>query len=1487
MVRLKPVAANGKSEALLLCSVGDPPLCSLVLAEILKPKLPLSIKWGRVTEFRWDDCVVQDDVSSARAMIVAANAVELMPDECAAFIEVDSWLELAEILKSCNNSELRNHLSSLNQRLNGCNALVGNKISLADYALWASLQSLMMKKENAFKNYTNVEQFCRSCVSDGLLQKVQEQLSRRPEQKEAEQKTVKDEGKYIDLPGAVNGKIVVRFPPEASGYLHIGHAKAAMLNQYYRDAFNGKLIMRFDDTNPAKETEEFEEVILRDLEMLQIKPDMWSRTSDYFEQILAYCELLLANGQAYVDDTDPELMKQEREQRKPSKCRDNDVEKNKRLFDEMKRGTELGLRCCVRMKMNMASDNGCLRDPTIYRCKAEEHVRTKGKYKVYPTYDFACPIVDSIEGVTHALRTTEYHDRDEQYYTILEALNLRKPYIYEYSRLNLMNTVMSKRKLTWLVTEGVVEDWSDPRLPTVRGVLRRGMTVEGLKQFIVAQGSSKAVVMMDWNKLWAFNRKARKADVIDPVAPRFISLCKENLVPLLINDAQRERKQVAKHPKNPNMGERSMLYGPKVLIEQVDANLLENGATVTLVNWGNIVITDVTRSNDGNATCVKARLDLENTNYKNTLKFTWLAEAEDAEMVPVVASHFDNVISKAQLGKNEDFKDYVCYDSRHNFEMLGEAAMRDIRKGDIVQLQRKGFFICDQPYCEKDPYTGRPFPLVLFDVPDGHEKELPTGLTSSQKKIDGPKVTNKATKKMEKRIETRKVRETIARSVCFNIALTFKDGPVGAASQVITPVSSASFTASKADSSKEADSFLLEIYAVGNKIRGLKAQKADKKDIEPLVVELKELKERFQAVTGQSWNPNLVERLLNAGEPKGTSNKNSTGMSDGEECLLKIKALGDKIRQLKAASADKKVIEKEVDELKALKATYKTISGHEWNPGLVDAIAKKTVEVPAAHVDERPPKQDTRAPKEKKEKDKACSLLSYCKCLRIVSLRLGLEVRKEENFPEWYSQVITKSEMIAYYDISGCYVIRPWAYFIWEQIQSWFDGQIKRLGVSNCYFPIFVSQTALEREKTHVADFSPEVAWVTKSGKSDLAEPVAIRPTSETVMYPSFARWIQSHRDLPLKINQWCNIVRWEFKHPTPFLRTREFLWQEGHTAYASKEDAVKEVYDILNLYARVYEELLAVPVIKGRKTEKEKFAGADFTTTIESYIPSTGRGIQAATSHHLGQNFSKMFEIVYEHPVTQKKEPVYQNSWGLTTRTIGVFTMIHGDNRGLVMPPRVAKFQVVIIPCGITASLAKNTAEKIYETCNELEKTFCSNNVRCMCDLRDNYSPGWKFSHWELKGVPVRLEVGPRDLAEGQVVLVRRDDSSKTVSPIGCVVDEVKRLLDAVQQSLFNRAKDEMDKFTVVVRDWKDFCARVDSRYIVLAPFCTNEDCEDQIKKDSAREESTDPGAPSMGAKSLCIPFEQPEQLSVGQKCIHPMCNRPAECYTLFGRSY
>lgn len=351
-----------------------------------------------------------------------------------------------------------------------------------------------------------------------------------------------------------------------------------------------------------------------------------------------------------------------------------------------------------------------------------------------------------------------------------------------------------------------------------------------------------------------------------------------------------------------------------------------------------------------------------------------------------------------------------------------------------------------------------------------------------------------------------------------------------------------------------------------------------------------------------------------------------------------------------------------------------------------------------------------------------------------------------------------------------------------------FDTEIKKLGVQNCYFPCFVSKAALEREKDHIADFAPEVAWVTKSGSTDLAEPIAIRPTSETVMYPSYARWIQSHRDLPMKLNQWNNVVRWEFKHPQPFLRTREFLWQEGHTAFADYAEASEEVYQILDLYADVYKKLLAVPVIKGKKTEKEKFAGADWTTTVEAFISASGRGIQAATSHHLGQNFSKMFGIEFEDPKTNQKKHVYQNSWGITTRTIGILTMVHGDNKGLVLPPRVACYQVVIVPCGITASLSKEDEQTLYEKCKSYEKSLVQAGVRVFGDYRDNYSPGWKFNHWELKGVPLRIELGPKDLQNKKFVAVRRDTGDKqTLDEANCV-ETVKALLEDIHDSLYKK---------------------------------------------------------------------------------------------------
>jgi prolyl-tRNA synthetase len=326
---------------------------------------------------------------------------------------------------------------------------------------------------------------------------------------------------------------------------------------------------------------------------------------------------------------------------------------------------------------------------------------------------------------------------------------------------------------------------------------------------------------------------------------------------------------------------------------------------------------------------------------------------------------------------------------------------------------------------------------------------------------------------------------------------------------------------------------------------------------------------------------------------------------------------------------------------------------------------------------------------------------------------LALQWKKDENFAMWYSDVIVLSEMISYYDISGCYILRPWSYKIWDMIQNWFNLEIEKLGVENAYFPLFVSQDRLEKEKDHVEGFAPEVAWVTKSGDGELAKPIAIRPTSETIMYPAFSDWIRSHRDLPLKLNQWSNVVRWEFKDPTPFLRSREFLWQEGHTAHATFEDANVMVMQALELYRRAYEEILAVPVIPGYKTEKEKFAGGHQTTTVEAYIAGSGRAIQGATSHNLGQNFGKMFNINFQDE-NGKSQIAWQTSWGFTTRAIGVMIMVHGDNQGLVMPPRIAPLQVVIVPIIARNKMSYDDAKPYCEgILQELQKVGVSLNYQ------------------------------------------------------------------------------------------------------------------------------------------------------------------------------
>ncbi|CAG8957825.1 hypothetical protein HYFRA_00000165 [Hymenoscyphus fraxineus] len=515
---------------------------------------------------------------------------------------------------------------------------------------------------------------------------------------------------------------------------------------------------------------------------------------------------------------------------------------------------------------------------------------------------------------------------------------------------------------------------------------------------------------------------------------------------------------------------------------------------------------------------------------------------------------------------------------------------------------------------------------------------------------------------------------------------------------------------------------------------------------------------------------------------------------------------------------------------------------------------------------------------------------------------IGITVSKSDNFSAWYQEVVLKAEMIEYYnEISGFFILRPSSMYIWNTIRKWFQERIEAMDVEEASFPMFLSSKSLEKEKDHVEGFAPELAWVTKAGDKDLEVPVAVRPTSEAVMYPYYSKWIRSHRDLPLKLNQWNSVVRWEAKQTTPFLRAREFLWQEGHTAHLTEKLAGIEVREILELYAGVYEELLAVPVVRGTKTEKEKFAGGYYTTTVEGYIPSNGRGIQGATSHCLGQNFSKMFDITVEDPSpkvdgAEKLPPVHvwQNSWGLSTRVIGVMVMIHGDDKGLVLPPRISKLQAIIIPVGINKKTTPEAKTKHYDQLQELKDTLKKAGIRTDYDIRDSYTPAWKFNDWELKGVPLRLEYGPRDAEQNQVAYARRDTGEKGTIQIATLAADITALLETIQKDMYTKAEAAFRAHRLVITKWEEVVPALDAKNVVLIPSCLAEKCEDKIKDlTTGKQEDAEVGpdgkkAPSMGMKSLCIPFEQPEGLVKGEtKCLNPECGALAKEWCMFGRSY
>lgn len=496
--------------------------------------------------------------------------------------------------------------------------------------------------------------------------------------------------------------------------------------------------------------------------------------------------------------------------------------------------------------------------------------------------------------------------------------------------------------------------------------------------------------------------------------------------------------------------------------------------------------------------------------------------------------------------------------------------------------------------------------------------------------------------------------------------------------------------------------------------------------------------------------------------------------------------------------------------------------------------------------------------------------------------KLKIEFKKEENFGNWYTQVIIKADMIDYYDVSGCYILKPNAYFLWEQIQEYLNKEFKKHGVKNAYFPMFVRKKHLESEKDHLEGFSAEVAWVTHSGKTQLPEPIAIRPTSETIMYPSFSKWIQSHRDLPLKLNQWTNVVRWEFKHPTPFIRTREFLWQEGHTVHATKEESDKMVYDMLDVYAKCYQELLAIPVIQGVKSTNEKFAGADYTTTCETFIAENGRAIQACTSHNLGQNFAKIFKVEFEDE-EMKTQLAYQTSWGFTTRSIGLITMIHGDDKGVVHPPKVAPIQVIIVPIFFKD---KNN-EQILKKCKEICELLIKLGVRAELDDRPNYSSGWKFNDWEMKGVTIRIEMGPKDLEINEVKIVRRVDNLKKQANISHIGDEIKNQIEEAHNIMFMNAEKKLKSNIVLAETWDEFMIQLNKLKIVTTPWCQDSKCEDTVKERSGVESKMAKNEDvnlSGAAKTLCMPLKQ-DPLKEEAVCFH--CGKKATKRVLWGRSY
>ncbi|KAI1340732.1 tRNA synthetases class I, catalytic domain-containing protein [Xylariaceae sp. FL0016] len=509
--------------------------------------------------------------------------------------------------------------------------------------------------------------------------------------------------------------VVCRFLPEPSGYLHIGHAKAALLSDYFaHQAYKGQLRLRLDDTNPSKEKEEFQDAIIEDLALMGVKPDTLTYTSDYFDHLYDTCLTLIKGGNAYADDTDVETMRDERGKGIASKRRDRTVEENLRIFDEMKSGSEEGLKNCIRAKISVDNPNKAMRDPVIYRCNPNDtHHRTGTKWKIYPTYDLACPVVDSLEGVTHALRSTEYTDRNPQFQWFLDTLKLRQVYMWDFARMNFIRTFLSKRKLAKLVDTGRVWGWDDPRMPTIRGVRRRGMTIPALRDFILKQGPSRNVVTMDWTSFWAANKKE-----VDPVAPRHTAISKKDHVKVTVkgDDAPAEARHEDKplHPKNPSIGTKKVAFSKELIIDQADAKSFKDGEEVTVMQWGNAFVRDVAGSEP--ITNLTLELNLKGDVRSTDKKITWLS-TQGQKLIDAELWDFDYLITKDKLEEEDDLEKFLNPRTSSMEEAYCDEGVANLKKDDIIQLERRGYYRVDKAYSD-----GEDKKVVLFCIPTGKTK---------------------------------------------------------------------------------------------------------------------------------------------------------------------------------------------------------------------------------------------------------------------------------------------------------------------------------------------------------------------------------------------------------------------------------------------------------------------------------------------------------------------------------------------------------------------------------------------------------------------------------------------------------------------------------------------------------------------------------------------------------------------------------------------